>query len=295
MAHPSEPWRPASETPRPERPRYRPPVGMPTRERRSLAGAVVSVVLHALVVLLLVAPFAAPAVLREIEGAGGEGASGGGGGGTQGTGDDGGWGVRERLHFMRIAPPAAPAPPAAAPAVPPPPGVPPPVAPPPVPPPRMTPAPPVPPPASAPAPAPQQSASAGASAAAPGTGGGTGSDGSAGSGPGSGGGVGAGVGTGRGSGVGPGTGGGTADVYPPQTTEVFMPPLPVPNRVKGTRIVAVFDVDSTGRVLAFDFTQTPDGGYNRKLREALSGFRFRPGTRADGTPVRAKASLGYDL
>jgi hypothetical protein len=71
--------------------------------------------------------------------------------------------------------------------------------------------------------------------------------------------------------------------------------MPIPGKVKGTKMVAVFDVDSTGKVLSFEFTETRDGGYNRKLREVLGGFRFRPGTRADGTPVRAKGSIAYDL
>jgi protein TonB len=148
--------------------------------------------------------------------------------------------------------------------------------------------------ATAPA-APPTAAATGVAAPTPGTGGGTGADGSSGSGPGSGGGVGAGVGTGQGSGTGPGTGGDAAGVFLPQMIEMFIPPLPVPRKVAGTTLVAVFDVDSTGRLLKVDFTPTPDGGYNRKLREVLASFRFRPGTRPDGTPVRAQVSVTYSL
>ncbi|HZF68616.1 MAG TPA: hypothetical protein VEZ47_11295, partial [Gemmatirosa sp.] len=119
--------------------------------------------------------------------------------------------------------------------------------------------------------------------------------GTAGNGPGSGGGVGTGVGTGQGSGVGPGTGGGGAAVYPPTATEIPLPPLPVPNRLKGRDVIVVFDVDSTGRVLKFDFTPTADGGYNRKLRETLAGVRFRPATRPDGRPVNAQGSITLSL
>ena len=82
-------------------------------------------------------------------------------------------------------------------------------------------------------------------------------------------------------------------MFPPQAIEVFIPPMPVPGKVKGTELVVVFDVDSTGRVLTFDFAPTRDGGYNRKLREVLSAVRFRPATLADGTPIRAKGSLAY--
>ncbi|MDB4887360.1 MAG: hypothetical protein JWN79_2798, partial [Gemmatimonadetes bacterium] len=128
-----------------------------------------------------------------------------------------------------------------------------------------------------------------------GAGGGSGADGSAGAGPGSGGGVGSGVGTGRGSSNGPGTGGGTATDYSPQPIAMFLPPLPPPARVRGFRFTAEFDVDSTGKVLDYKFTETPDAAYNRQLNNLMRTIRFRPGTRADGTPVRAKAQLGYDF
>lgn len=296
-----EPWRPDAPlapdraAALPERPRLRPPVGIPTPPVRRLPSTLLAVALHALVLLVLLTPFVAPAVLREITGAGGESPAGGGGGGTRGTGgDDGGWNVRERLHFIRVAPPAAPPPAAVAPAPTPPvvPPPPPPVIPPP-PKPAVTPpqaAPPTPAPTAAPA-----TAAAGVAAPTPGTGGGTGADGSSGSGPGAGGGVGAGIGTGQGSGTGPGTGGGTASVYPPQMIEMFIPPLPVPRKVAGTTLLAVFDVDSTGRLLKVDFTPTPDGGYNRKLREVLNSFRFKPGTLPDGRPIRAQVSVTYSL
>ncbi|HZF67835.1 MAG TPA: hypothetical protein VEZ47_07350, partial [Gemmatirosa sp.] len=184
-----EPWRgdsPALPTPPfdapVERPRYRPPVGIPTRGDKAWRSTVVSVLLHLLVIALILTPFAAPRVLREIEGAGGEGPAGGGGGGTRGTGgDDGGWGVRERLYMIQTpAPPppaAAPTPPVPTPPVPTPPVTPPPVTPPPtpaVPPPK--PAPPATPAAVTPSPAPAQSASAGAPASTPGAGGGSGDD-----------------------------------------------------------------------------------------------------------------------
>lgn len=291
MSH--EPWRDEPvDAAQVVRPRYRPPIGIPSPTGRSWRGTAISVVLHLLVVLAIVSPWAFPTVLQEIQGGGGPGPAGGGGGGTGGTGGDRGLGVRERLHYIHVAP----TPPAATPATVPP--VTPPVVPPPTPPvtPPVTPPPqPTPPPPAAPTTAAQPSADPGAAAPVAGTGGGTGNDGTAGSGSGSGGGVGTGIGPGRGSGTGAGTGGGPGDVYPPQATEVFIPPLPVPGKVRGTRLVAIFDVDSTGRVLAFEFTQTRDGGYNRKLREVLGGFRFKAGHRVDGTPVRAKGQIVYDL
>ena len=107
--------------------------------------------------------------------------------------------------------------------------------------------------------------------------------------------MGSGVGTGRGSANGPGTGGGTQVNYPPQPIEFFLPPLPPPASVRGFKFLAEFDVDSTGRVLDVKFTDTPDGGYNRRIQNVLRAMRFRPGTRPDGTPLRMKAQVGYEF
>ena len=74
-----------------------------------------------------------------------------------------------------------------------------------------------------------------------------------------------------------------------------MPPMPVPDRVKGFHLVAEFDVDSLGRVVGFDFTPTRDGDYNKKLKDVFKGFRFRPGTRFDGTPKRMKTQIIIDI
>jgi protein TonB len=131
--------------------------------------------------------------------------------------------------------------------------------------------------------------------ASAGLGPGSGNDGTTGNGPGSGGGVGSGIGTGRGSGIGPGTGGGSQANYPPQPIEFFLPPLPPPASVRGFRFIAEFDVDSTGRVLDFKFSETRDGDYNRRIASVLRSMRFRPGTRPDGSPLRMKAQVGYEF
>ena len=229
-----------------------------------------SLLLHTGILLLIITPFAMTHEIRRVaEGAGGQGPVGGGGGGNRGSG-----GVPERVEFVRVAPAPAPAPP-------------------------ETETPPLPQPVvveppklviqqlpelSKPAPIPA------ASVATIGTGG-TGSDNTAGQGPGSGGGVGTGVGTGRGSGVGPGTGGGDQANYSPTPYEIPLPPMPVPNSLKGDSVIAEFDVDETGRVLSTKFTETGDRGYNRKLAELLRSFKFRPGTTPDGRPIRMKTQI----
>jgi len=260
-----------------------PALGLPRAREDRRASALLSLLLHVLIVMLLVTPFAVHHEIVEVaQGAGGAGPAGGGGGGHGGTG-----GVQtphERLQFIQVAPPAA-----AVPAQPE----------------QIVPPTPVPPPEPVkveptPTPVPEPVAVAPAIrvpdvAATPGVGGGTGHDGTSGSGPGTGGGVGTGVGTGRGSGVGPGTGGGNQANHPPRLQELFIPPMPIPDKARGSHIIAEFDVDSTGRVLSFDFTPTKDGDYNKRLREVLHGFRFRPGSTPDGRPLRMKAQVTIEL
>ena len=130
----------------------------------------------------------------------------------------------------------------------------------------------------------------------PGTAVAAGTDGTAGAGPGSGGGVGAGVGTGRGSGDRARAPAAAARrTIRPSPIEFFLPPLPAPSSVRGLHFIAEFDVDSTGRVLDFEFTPTRDGGYNRRIARCFASMRFRPGTRPDGSPLRMKAQVGYEF
>lgn len=268
---------------------HRPATGLPRSTESRRGSAVVSALLHALLIFLIAVPIASShegVVEERAQGAGGAGPAGGGGGGKQGTG-----GVRERVAYAQVSPPpvaVVPAPTVTPPVVPPPtPVVPPPT-------PEVKPQPQVElPPAQV---TPKVDATKVESIAPiAGTGGGSGRDGSAGNGPGRGGGTGSGIGTGRGSGVGAGTGGGEQVNYAPAPIELFIPPLPMPAKVRGFHLIAEYDVDSTGKVLDFKFTPTRDGGYNKRLEEVLKSFKFRPGTRPDGTPIRMKAQIIYDF
>jgi protein TonB len=260
------------------------PIGLPLRDEGRRTGAIVSVLVHALIIGLLIVPLLLPSsVIRRMqEGAGGAGPAGGGGGGRGGTGG----GTVESLRFVRLAPEPVPTP-SRLPDVPVPPV---PTVEPPKPKPVETPPPATPEPQAA-TPAPPATVAS----ATPGANGGSGRDGSAGAGPGSGGGTGSGIGTGTGSANGPGTGGGNGANYMPTPTQFFLPPLPPPANVRGFRFTAEFDVDSTGRVIDFTYTKTPNGDYNRSLASVLRSVRFRPGTRPDGTPVRMKAQVTYDF
>jgi len=125
------------------------------------------------------------------------------------------------------------------------------------------------------------------------TGEGSGNTGTAGAGPGTGGGVGSGVGTGRGSSVGPGTGGGPGKDYPPTLRDLFIPPLPAPDKIKPYHLIAWFDVDEKGNSVLISFNPSRDGGYNRRLNEVLKSLRFRPGVHADGTPMRDTVDVHF--
>ena len=265
-------------------PKKRPPfttVGFPKRPDARKLGWAWSLIAHILILLLLLAPALVRTVIPEefSTGAGGEGPAGGGGGGTGGDGGRDMFKNPEALRYIRVAPEPTPAAQ-------------------PVPEPPVEPTP-VPPPVIPPTPEPEAVESKVVEIAAllpdegprvvagAGTTGGTGNDGTAGNGPGTGGGIGSGVGTGTGSGVGPGTGGGNGDVFPPTPIQIFLPPLPAPDRIgKPYQLVAYFEVDETGKSKLLLFNESRDRGYNRELKDRLEQMRFRPAVRRDGTPVK---------
>jgi protein TonB len=239
--------------------------GPPPRKREGPGGWLLSVFIHATIVLLLItSPFSHGFTADPSELAGGPGPA-GGGGGRSGSGSEG-----ERLRFVRTRP-AAP-PPTPAPALVPSPPI-------------STPVPPV----STPA-ARQPATTIPASGTAT-TGAGTAGQGGAG--PGTGGGTGSGTGTGTGSGTGPGTGGGDGVNHPPTPTQAFLPPLPAPPRIKPYHLVAWFDVDERGNAKLLSFNPSRDGGYNRRLRQVLESLKFRPGVTAAGVPVRDTIDIQF--
>lgn len=259
------------------RPAYRAPIGIPTRPDADRPATVVSVLLHALLIGLLIFPLFAPKIGEAITGGGGPGPAGGGGGGTGGTGGaQAPKPLQERLRYIEVVPTPVPTP-------------------------------------SVLPPIEEKKEEEKEKpldikieetkldvpvdmALEAGTGGGSGRDGTTGSGPGSGGGVGSGVGTGRGTGAGPGTGGGDGVIYPPKPKFLVLPPYPIPAKVRGTLVIARFDVDSTGKVLNYTFNETSDRGYNRKLRDAIKAVQFDPALRADNLrPVRAVGQVTFEL
>lgn len=255
------------------RPSEVPATDIPLSQERKRGGTIVSVVVHGLLLLLFLqsAALHTDPNLKPIEqGAGGPGPVGGGGGGNRGTGG---------VEYIQLAPPPKPVEPPVTPVV----------------------APPKPPeevvlpPLEMPKVAQETKVDVKVQTPVVGIGGGSGTDGTKGNGPGAGGGIGSGIGTGNGSAVGPGTGGGNTGIHAPTMTEMLIPPLPTPAGLKGLKLLVIFDVDSTGKVLSFVFTPTKDGGYNKRLEEVFRAYKFRPGTTMQGVPVRAKVQIEMTL
>ncbi|HEY4735426.1 MAG TPA: hypothetical protein VIH53_12875 [Gemmatimonadaceae bacterium] len=224
--------------------------------------------MHALILFLILGPIVAANDFTrpDVVGGGGPGPAGGGGGGSNGAG------ARERrIEFVQVKADPVTMPKVTLRTVPP-------VKPPDPKPPVETPVQPA-----------QQVVETPTNATSTGTG--TGNAGTAGAGPGTGGGVGSGEGTGRGSGVGPGTGGGPGKDYPPTVRDLFIPPMPAPQAVKGFHMKAFFDVDEKGNAKLIGFNPTRDGDYNKRVTEVLRSMRFRPGVTADGTPKRDTAEI----
>ena len=264
------------------RARALPALGIPAERRRRRAWALLSIGLHVLFIWLITRPEALRNLNPDLQvmdqGNKGNGIAGGGGGGTRGTGG---------VKFIKIAPPPAETPPAQA-VVPPVEAVvepPKPVMPEPVVPqmelPKLT--------------TTDPKAEIKVESPIIGTGGGIGNDGTRGNGPGSGGGIGNGIGTGVGSGAGPGTGAGTLDYIPCKQVEMPLFPLPPPSNVRGSKLIANFDVDERGKILKIEFTPTRNGDYNRKVNDVLKGVRWKPATTLEGVPIRKTCQLIYDF
>lgn len=261
---------------------YRPPIGIPTSGEPRAQATIAALAFHLLLVLLVLAPTIL--VSRQLidytqRGAGGPGPVGGGGGGSQSFPGRIKY-LPEQVDFMKLekenpAPKKEEVVPAKIETIKPP---------------DPPPPPPTPdPPAAAAADSAAAAARADSTSANVGAGRGSGNDGSRGNGPGRGGGEGSGVGTGRGSATGPGTGGGDGTVYPPTVVALPILPLPIPARVRPYKMVAQFEVDTTGQARLIGFNPSKDSGYNRRIRQMLLEIRFRPAVTMDGRPVKAIA------
>lgn len=222
-----------------------------------------SVVVHAAVVLLLVRVGLETASKRgnPLTKMFDQKAGGGGGGGTGGS------------EFIAIAKPPPPPPPPPEPVVTPPVVVPKVV-------PEVEPKPDLKPPAEIP---PIDSTPPGPPGSMAGTGGGSGG----GAGTGSGTGTGSGVGPGSGGGTGGGTGGGGKRGVPPTNRSLILPPIDgVPKSLRGKSVEVTFHIDADGRVSDIDvIPPIEDRKFASKFDETMRGYDFHPARNPDGLAV----------
>jgi periplasmic protein TonB len=228
-----------------------------------------SIVLHALALFLVLVPAVASVSLAiERQSWGKRGFVLGGGGGAR----------PERLQYVQVAPP-------------PPPTIHRPVVrrPPPKPEPRVMTPPVIPPPPTPPPPAPVIDSAA--DGVTPGAG-------KSGAGPGTGGGTGSGKGPGTGAGTGPGTAGDpAARKLRAMAPETIVAGLDAPKDARPRHLVAVFIVAPTGDAKLVSFTQTNDGGLNRRLKdefEQMTRSRWQPAA-LDGVSVPDTVSYVVEL
>ena len=118
-----------------------------------------------------------------------------------------------------------------------------------------------------------------------------------GAGPGTGGGIGTGSGPGRGSGEGPGTGGGPLGDTAQATNYFAVLPLDShPRNLDGKQLTLRFALDERGTITRVEFASTGDRGFDKKLREKMMEWKFRPAfLRSSGTPVASvyETQIGF--
>lgn len=84
-------------------------------------------------------------------------------------------------------------------------------------------------------------------------------------------------------------------LQPPKLVRMFMPPMPIPERVRGHRLIVDFDVDADGKILSMKFNPTRDPAYNRILGRMFKAFEFEPAIAADGRTIRGRTTMVYEL
>jgi hypothetical protein len=239
-------------------PRAVPFLALQHRTEGSPLAAAIAVVLHLLIVVLLIAPWAYfdSTVRAGLMSA----LMGGGGGGGRG-------GETEAAAYISVPAPRAPPPPVRTPVSTP-------VTPPPVP---QTPV------AADAVPAPDSVVTPSTGVSAPGQGRADGP----GKGPGSAGGEGTGSGTGSGGATGPGKGGNGGRGTPPDPRQLILPPNgKVPKALRGKELKVTFWVTETGDVARVsESPRIEDSDFRRAFEDAMLAYRFRPARDSLGRAV----------
>lgn len=121
---------------------------------------------------------------------------------------------------------------------------------------------------------------------------------SGGTGGGTGGGAGQGIGPGRGAGAGPGEGGGGQGgrVRPPELRDLAFPFDNPPKELRGASLAVTFWVRVDGQVERYVVDPTiSDRDYARKFDEVIRAFRFTPARAPDGTRIAGTTTVTFTL
>ena len=115
-------------------------------------------------------------------------------------------------------------------------------------------------------------------------------------GPGSGSGTGGGSGAGIGTGVGPDSGGAGGSYYPPQPQGIIMPPPDRPSELRGTTVIARFEISVRGEVLRVTL-EPPirNRRFNGEFIERLRRYTFTPAYTRAGQPMAAPFEIRITL
>ncbi|MGH7586740.1 MAG: hypothetical protein ACREMH_10865 [Gemmatimonadales bacterium] len=113
---------------------------------------------------------------------------------------------------------------------------------------------------------------------------------------GSGGGSGGGTGTGTGPGTGPGSGGEGGLARPPQIRHLVLSPEGAPKAMQGRATRVTFYVNAAGVVQQIEVVPAiEDRAYARKFEERMRSYRFRPARDGQGTSVPGTVTIVTDL
>ena len=115
---------------------------------------------------------------------------------------------------------------------------------------------------------------------------------------GTGGGVGRGIGPGRGPGTGPGAGGGGegGTVRPPELRDLAFPFDSPPKKLRGASLAVTFWVRVDGQVDRYEVDPAiDDREYARKFDEVIRAFRFTPARAPDGHRVAGTTTVTFTL
>jgi hypothetical protein len=81
----------------------------------------------------------------------------------------------------------------------------------------------------------------------------------------------------------------------PSAVEMVLPPMPIPEALRGQSVTAAFIIDERGKIERLTLRALDDRTYTRKLMTELRRMNFRPAIKSDGTPTKGYYLLTWRL